>query len=170
MRASPTRVGTRRAESGVSLVEIVAVVLITAILLSLSWNAVRSSRATGRTLSALAAAHAYGNAIDLFARDHKGRYPAGPGTADWPTNGPNGVGGGPAADVLGQRRYYLRSLPEAIENGSVTFNGSGGARLSYRQVGGGDGYELMLTIEGRPPCVVRGGDAGPPSANACGRR
>jgi type II secretory pathway pseudopilin PulG len=152
------------------MVELLVVVIIIAILLGLAFSAVRSSRATGRTLGSLSAAHAYGNAIDQFARDHRGRYPRAPGSPDWPTNGPNGTGGGPAADVLGQRRYYLRSVPESIQDGTVTFGSGGPARLSYRQVGGGKGYELTLTVDGRPPCVVRGGDVGGSAANECGRR
>ncbi len=152
------------------MVELLVVMVIAAILMAVGIASVHTSRATGRTLGALSTAHAYANAIDLFARDHRGRYPAAPGSADWPTGGKFGAGGGPAADVLGDRRYYLRAVPESVQNDSVTFSSTGPARLSYRQVAGGAGYELTLTVDGRPPCVVRGGDAGTASAPECGRR
>lgn len=154
-----------------SMVELIVVMLIIAILATLATMSVGSARGTGRMLSTMAAAHAYGNAIDRFARDHHGRYPAGPGSADWPTTGSHGAGRGPAADVLGSMRYYLRSVPESVQDGSVTFGPSGPARLSYSQLRGGAAYELVVTVDGRPPCAIRGGAAGAGSGiRECGRR
>lgn len=171
MFATPKRAAIRTSERGLSLVELLVVMLIIAILMAIGFSSVNSARSTGRMLAAMSAAESYGNAIDQFARDHRGRYPLGPGSADWPTDGPHRAGGGPAADVLGSHRYYLRMVPEAVQDATITFSGSGPARLSYRQLGGGAGYELTLTVDGRAPCAVRGGDtAGASSANECGRR
>ena len=73
--------------------------------------------------------------------------------------------------MLGDIRDYMRAAPESVQDGTITFGGGGQARLSYGQLGGGSGYELVLQVEGRPPCAVRGGvSTGASSANECGRR
>ena len=148
------------------MIELIVVMLIVGVLLTLAFGTIRSSRSGGRSLTAIATAHAYGDAIDQFAREHRGRYPTGPGTADWRI-----AERGPTADVLGELRYYMRQRPEPVQDGTVTWSGGGGAVLAYRQLGGGAGYELTLTVKDRPPCAVRGGNtAGESGVNDCGRR
>ncbi len=156
----------RRNEQAVTLFEIVAVLLIIAIILSIGLSMLRSSRGAGRALSALTVAHAYGDAVDAFAREHRGRFPEAPGSTDW-----SDAERGPEAGPLGDVRYYLRRTPEPVQDGTVTMGGSGDAVLTYRQLGNGAGYEIEVAVTGRPPCVVRGGSPTVASGTAeCGRR
>ncbi len=143
--------------------------IIIAILAGIAMWSIRSSRNTGRYLAAVSAAQAYASGIEDFARDHHGRYPGVPGTPDWP--GTRGGERGPAANVLGQQRYYLRAVPEPIQDGSIRFGPSGDGRITYRLLAGGTGYELRINVAGRKPCVLRGGKTtGAPTALKCTRR
>lgn len=159
----------RSHERAIGLVEVLVVLLITGILIGLGVWSITSARSAGRTVGTMTAAHAYGDAIERFARDHRGRFPGAPGTADWP--GGADARRGPAANVLGTKRYFLRSIPESVQDGSVAFNGAGPATLRYRQLNGGSGYELIVSVTNRPPCAVRGGNTtGASPMNECGRR
>ena len=107
-------------EHAFTLVEIIVVLVIVAILASLAVMSLGSSRSTGQTFNAVAAANAYANAADRFARDHNGRYPRAPGDpVDWPN-----VKKGPSASVLGESRHYLPRIPESIQDGSVVLGTS----------------------------------------------
>lgn len=149
------------------MVEVMVVLFIVGVLVALGAMSVRSSRATGQTMAAISVAQEYANAADDYARDHRGRYPGAPGSADWPD-----VDRGPSAEVLGEQRFYLRAVPEPVVDGTVSWTARGPVpQLAYRQLNGGSGYELTLTIEGRPPCAFRGGnDAGGSDAVPCSRR
>lgn len=161
-----------RPESAFTLVELLVVLLIAGILLSLSFYALGSARKSGRHIAAVAAANAYADAADRFAREHEGRYPAAPGA-----RGPSGVdwdGGaqarrGPKSDVLGRVKYYLRTVPEAVQDGSVAFGRSGPARIDYRPSAGGTGFVMTVTVAGSTPCVITGG-AATDARKACSKR
>lgn len=153
---SPTR--GRSTEPAIGVVEVMVVVLIVAILASLAAVGVQSSRRTGQLLSASSAARAYVVALDDYARDHGGRYPAGPGSRDWSTTDATGP---VAVQLGGESRPYLRRVPESIQDGSLAFARRGRARIWYSQLAGGRGYELRVDVEGRPACVIRGGRVAP---------
>lgn len=145
------------------MVELMVVVLIVGVLASLAAWGVHSSRRSGQLMGASSAARAYVVAVDDFARDHGGRYPAGPGSRDWSTTPARG----PVATLAGgEARPYLRRVPESIQDGSLAFATTGRARLWYRQLAGGRAYELRIDVEGRPPCAVRGGRSAARSAIA----
>lgn len=147
-------------EAAVGMVEVMVVLLIVGLLASLAAWGVQSSRRTGQVLGSSSAARAYTVALDDFARDHGGRYPTGPGTRDWSTTPARG----PVATLAGgEVRPYLRRVPESIQDGSVAFATTGRARIWYRQLAGGRGYELRVDVEGRPPCAIHGGRAAAPA-------
>lgn len=162
----PPRRTTSR-EGAFTLMEVLIVMAILAILSSIGIWSVRSSQATGRVLAATAAAHAYGNAVDEFARDHGGRYPATVGSADWSTRPERGP---VAAQLGGEEHPYLRRVPEPMQDGTLSFSSRGPARLDYRQTSGGRGFEILVSVAGRAPCAVRGGDARGITPPTCAQR
>lgn len=164
-----TRVTPRStAESGFTIVELMVVLLIAAILMGISMYGVRSARKSGRHVAAVSTAQAYADAADRFAREHDGRYPAAPGgTVDW--DGGANAQRGPKSDSLGTIRYYLRDVPEEVQDGRITIQQPGPASIQYQQTGGGTGFIMTVTIQDSTPCVVLGG-AATSSVRACSRR
>lgn len=164
----------RRRESATTLVEILIVVLIMLILVCLGIYGVASSRRSGNTLMAISVAQAYADAADRFAREHDGFYPAAPGETgaggmDW--EGGAGAARGPKSDTLGQRKFYLRSIPEAVQDKRVVIGsrGSAVARIEYLSTPNRRGYRIRVTITGQPPCTITGGSARD-SGRQCSRR
>lgn len=138
--------------------------LIVGVLASISLYAVRSARSSGNSALATSTANAYADAIDRFARDHDGRYPAAIGSTDWPD-----AVRGPFARVLGEHRLYLRSIPESVQTGQVTIGGGAGDyRIDYRPQPGG--YLLEVTRRDQDPCVIVGGAASADGRTECSRR
>lgn len=164
----------RRRESAFTLVEILVVLVILAIFVCLGLYGIGSARKSGNSLMAISVAQAYADAADRFAREHDGFYPAapgesGPGGMDW--EGGAGAAQGPKSDALGQRKFYLRSIPEAVQDKRVVI-GSGGnavARIEYVPTPDRRGYTLRVTINDVPPCSITGGSA-PDSGRQCSRR
>lgn len=163
-----------RRESALTLVEILVVLVIILILMSLGLYGVSSARRSGNTVMATSVAQAYADAADRFAREHDGFYPAAPGESgptgmDW--EGGAGAARGPKSDTLGQRKFYLRSIPEAVQDERVVF-GSGGsaiARIEYVSTTNRRGYTLRVTVDDQPPCSITGGNAAD-SGRQCSRR
>ncbi|MCW2928034.1 MAG: hypothetical protein JWM86_2002 [Thermoleophilia bacterium] len=154
-------------EHGLTLVEVLVVMVIIAVLSGISVASIQSSRASGRLSATTTSGFAYANAIDEFARDHNGRYPAGVGTADWARAAERG----PVSTQLGGDAHpYLRSVPEPVQDGRVSFDAAGPARLQYRSVSGGRGYELIVTVQDRDPCAIRGGESAGTTPRTCARR
>lgn len=157
----------RRLEDGWSLIEVVVVLVIVAVLIALGMAGISSSRSSGQLLSATSAANAYANALDGFARDHRGRYPANVGSADWSTPASKG----PVSGLLGSTTPYLKTVPESVQDGSITFGTlASGPSITYTQLGGGTGYELVVTVPKRPTCSIRGGDTTSSTLPECSRR
>jgi type II secretory pathway pseudopilin PulG len=150
-------------EGGIGLVEVLVALCIIGILMAVSIYSIHGARKSGRYLAAVAVAHAYANAADMFARDHDGRYPAAPGSADWP----NAVRG-PVAQQLGTMNRYLRSVPESVQSGQVGVH-AGATRITYENVGG-TGYRIQVTAPGDTPCALTGGSATIGTMRACSTR
>jgi prepilin-type N-terminal cleavage/methylation domain-containing protein len=142
-------------EHGFSLVELLVVMVIILIMGTFALLSAGNSRSAGRSSSAIAAANAYADSIDRFAREHQGRFPAAPGSVDWP--GGAEARKGPVADVLGEKRTYLRTVPESIQSNSVTFGTPSDAAVTYAASANGASYELVVTVKDRPTCAIRGG-------------
>lgn len=155
-------------EHAFTMVELLVVLVITAILAGIAIMGLGSSRATGQTFNAVAVANAYASAADRFARDHNGRYPRAPGDAtDWPN-----VRRGPSAPVLARERFYLSRVPESVQDGSVVLGASTTKpSVTYTQLGRGAGYEFIVSVPGRPACHIVGGTStGASSLQTCSRR
>ncbi|MCW2955637.1 MAG: hypothetical protein JWO69_506 [Thermoleophilia bacterium] len=149
------------------MIEILAVMAVVGILLAIGANMLQGARSAGRLTQAMSAADAYATAADQFARDHGGRYPGAPGSADWPAGAD--AAKGPRSTVLGTARaqYYLRSVPEVVQGGTVTF-GTGTTSVTYRVEG--RGYAIVLKVPGRDDCAVRGGGANGTTPKTCVER
>lgn len=154
----PTRSRHARSEHAIGLVEIVVVLLIIAITLSIGFNAIRSARQAGTLNAAVSTAQEYANAADRFRRDHDGRYPGAPGSADWPSaerdKGPK------ASNNLLGAQTYLKQVPEAVQSGTISIESSptAAAWLEYRPRG--SGFEITVRFQsGRDPCSIVGGGA-----------
>lgn len=159
-----------RRESGITLIEIIVVLVLIAIMMGVAIFSIRSSRNAGSALAAIAAAQAYADAADSFARDHDGRYPGAHGSTDWP--GGAAAARGPFDDALGERRFYLKQVPEAVQDQRIGVGApvrTGQPYFAYAQTGGGTGYRITLHVPGRPTCVINGG-ATPDTGARCSRR
>lgn len=150
---APTPLGR---ESAVGLLEILIVLFLIAVMLTIGLHGIRSARSAGTLNVAIASAQDYASAIDRFRRDHNGRYPRPPGSADWP--GGDDAIRGPRSASLGTNTY-LRKVPEAVQSGIVVIGarGDAAAGLNYRTVG--TGYEIVVDVRDRTPCALRGGGA-----------
>lgn len=155
----------RTNEGGFSVIELAVVCLIVMILIAVTIFSVSSSRAGGQMMAARAAAQAYANAADDFARDHQGRYPGALGSDDWPKV-QGSFENGPVASVLasGAGRKYLRRVPEAVQSDQLEVAAVGtmaqdGAIMTYRPAAQGRGYIIQLQVPGREPCQIYGGSA-----------
>lgn len=137
--------------------ELLVAMTIIAILMTAAMYGVRSARTSGSSIAAVTAAHAYADAADSFAREHDGRYPGAPGSEDWA--GGAEAAKGPMDEILGERRYYLRRIPEAVQGGSVSIGGSGAAAISYAP--SPQGYVITVSVADHAagPCVILGGTA-----------
>ena len=155
MHTEPHTSGRTARERAVTMMELLAVLVIVAILMALGVWAVGSARSSGEVTAGVAVANAYGNAIDQFARDHSGRFPDGPGSAEWPE-----AAAGPRDDSLGVDKGYLRSVPQAVTSGQVSFHGSSDAEIELTYERTGDGYALVIAQDGEELCAVGAGNLG----------
>lgn len=110
-----------RAEIGIGLVEVVVALLIIGVIgafavQSLVGTKQHSSTSEGRTV-----ARSLGEGIEQFKRDHGGRLPTAPGTADW------GNGWHSPVDAANGNKPYLRgSSVESLTDGSAALQTAGG--------------------------------------------
>jgi hypothetical protein len=76
---------------------------------------------------------------------------------DWPAAG---VELGPVANLMGTKKYYLRTVPEAVRDGrvKVAVGTPPGAldppSVTYRV--DGTGYRLEVRVDGTPTCALYG--------------
>lgn len=146
-------------ERGVSLVEVLVVLVIVGVLIAVVAMGRQSSSRAGSQTVALAAAASYKDSIEAFRRDHGGRAPVWGAANDWPATIQakrlglaNASGGrwGPV-NIGSNGRPYLDRVPEGIASGRVQLVGSNTttaapsvkARIVYERVGS-NGYRLMV--------------------------
>lgn len=152
------------------MVEMMVIVLIVGLLLGVGMWSIRSARQSGQTVAAIAAAQAYADAVDEFARDHGGSYPSLP--SDWNAN----LAKGPQDTVLSTdsaSNRYLRRVPESIQDGTVTIAASASPSkptIVYAAENGNRGYRIEIHVPGRDTCAVRGGNATSTSPATCSAR
>ncbi len=134
----------RAGEHGISLVEVIVVLLIIAILVGIVATGKQSTQRAGAMTAARAAGASYHDAIQQFMRDHGGRAPR------WGADWPNAAAGPINAASMG--RPYLDQAPEGVTNGRVlVVDGAGGgatageakSRVAYVRVGE-RGYRLLV--------------------------
>lgn len=127
-------------EHGISLVEVLVVLMIVLILGAIGTMSLRGSRETGGRMEARAAARLYADAAQRFQLDHGRRTPV-LGSTDWPTANAGPVkrfamGGAPTI-----RPYLTKNIPDVMTRTSELgsrFAGSPVARggtLVYRRSG-----------------------------------
>ncbi|MCW2955556.1 MAG: hypothetical protein JWO69_425 [Thermoleophilia bacterium] len=136
MHARPHRAGA----DGFTLIEVIIVMVILAIMLTITIGAFRSGRDSSSTSKVVAAGTSYADAIEQFGTDARGRYPEGIGSQDWPvaTEGPR------SALARGNGRY-LRSIPEAVQDKLVGVGAAGpDGHLLYVPRPDRTGYELRV--------------------------
>lgn len=156
---------TKQREQGFSLVELLVVLLIIIILLAVSIYSTQSAKNSGARIQAVATARAYEQAIDRFAATHGGMVPA--ASTDWPAAT---AAEGPIANINGEKKRYLKSIPETVQDGHIsivvgasTTSGSGAnTTVSYVPVGTA-GYRLELTSPRFEACAIYGRGALPGS-------
>ncbi|MBC7643815.1 MAG: prepilin-type N-terminal cleavage/methylation domain-containing protein [Thermoleophilia bacterium] len=120
-------------EAGYSLVELMIVVVVIAIVMSAAVMVFHSARSSAGASSATSVAKAYREAVEQFSTDHQGRLPRAIGTPEWPV----AVQGPITEPGLARKNgRYLRSIPEAVSDGSIGV-GSGGnfGHIEYRVSG-----------------------------------
>jgi prepilin-type N-terminal cleavage/methylation domain-containing protein len=124
MIPAPHASRARRAprESAFTLVEMLVVLVIAAILIGIGILSLRSSQDRGNTIQATTTAHAVGEGIEQFQRDHGGRLPTNPGTTDW-----NGGWLSPADEGNQQRPYVKKAALGPLTEGIVSLETSTGA-------------------------------------------
>ena len=143
-----------RKEHGLSIIEVVVVLVIIAILASFGIWTLDHSRDVGIVRAGVDAAQAYDNAVDQFRRDHAGVAPDVPGSADWPDaeKGPK-----PQMAATYEVYRYLRSIPDGIRTGTVELQSPGSthiAGLTYTRLAGDRDYELVLEFDGQVMCSL----------------
>jgi type II secretory pathway pseudopilin PulG len=145
-------------ENGFALLELIVVMAIIIILMGLGVLGIQNARSTGSLALAISTARAYEQAIDRFAAAHGGRVPA-VGT-DWPTTA-EGAARGPVADVMGTKRFFMRSVPESVQSdrvlvgvGTAPTAPAGESTITY--LIDGTGYRIEIRARNRPPCAVYG--------------
>jgi prepilin-type N-terminal cleavage/methylation domain-containing protein len=151
----PTRhVGQRvDAERGVSLVEVVVVLLIVAILAGSILAGRNSTKRAGAVTAARAAGASYHDAIEAFMRDHGGRVPIWGDNNDWRDSALSGSGVPAGSGAGGQwgpinvsavSKPYLEKIPEGIASGRVVIVNSGTTTSS-------PGVRSRLVYQAIPP-------------------
>jgi prepilin-type N-terminal cleavage/methylation domain-containing protein len=142
----------RRGERGLTLVEMMVVLVIVVVIMGLAMQSVRGSRNTGGTMEVRAVALRYADAVERFKADHGRRVPQ-LGSATWPT----------ADAKLGPRTVVnvKQPLPEILErpeplNAEIVAGGSpapeGGTIVYERRTP----YQFTVTAywNGKSVCVA----------------
>lgn len=163
----PLRRTRRSGDAGFTLIEVLVVMLIMVILMGLVIGKLSGSKRSTYAKSAIAAALTYGDAVDAYMADHGQRVPK-PNTSAWPA-----LRWGPVDQMLagpaGGAKPYLRTIPEHVESGLVSFESpspNAQAHIDYQARANGQ-YVLRVTVHGRPSatCVVTNAPA--PNMKRC---
>lgn len=166
-------------ERGFTLVEMIIILCIIAVLLPIGLISMRTSRDNGKTMSAVAVAQVYADGIDRFAREHSGRYPQPPGSADWSGStgstckkGAPTIACGPMSDVLGDLKFYVRKVPETIQDRSVLIGSTSPSlpSLSYQVDANAASYAIVVTVPHLAPCAIRSGPTSLTTYKECSLR
>lgn len=170
-------------ESGFSLVEIVAVVVVILVLLSIGVLAFRGAKRTTQYKAAASAAYTYADAIEAYMADN-GQVPPALGSPEWPAgtrearvNGPiNLMVRDPATNK--PKRYARAAALEKVLDGLVDFGPNkagappGAAAYITYSVSGGSYTLLVETLPVSPgeavqTCVVTNATALPSGTMRC---
>ncbi len=165
MRVLPAR------ESGVALIEVVIVLIISATMMAVAMSSRESNGTSATRAGAISAARALGDAVNDFRKDHGGRSPA-LGTADWPTGTVAQRNRGPINTYTG--RPYLRGKAlDVLSSDIARVVGPGGTApdpvrfvLQLSTAGGRPGGWAIVVRDKRakaPPCHITGGAIAIPS-------
>jgi prepilin-type N-terminal cleavage/methylation domain-containing protein len=152
----------RRGERGLTLVEMMVVLVIVVVIMGLAMQSVRGSRNTGGTMEVRAVALRYADAVERFKADHGRRVPQ-LGSATWPTADAK-LGPRTVVNVGGSSttKYYVKQpLPEILErpeplNAEIVAGGSpapeGGTIVYERRTP----YQFTVTAywNGKSVCVA----------------
>lgn len=161
-RVAHARPVARQREHAVTMVELIVVVLIVAVIVFAGLAALGGSKDTAQLSRARSAAVQLGEAVQQFQRDHGGRPPGQPGTADWGNGWVSPVDRG-----NGNRPYLSRRAVEAVSDGAVSIEGSAGAtgpgasptaRIRYLANPARNSYALVVYVRERgrlaPRCFI----------------
>jgi prepilin-type N-terminal cleavage/methylation domain-containing protein len=171
-----------RDERGLTIVEMLVVLLIIAILMAAMLYAFRGSKQTTYYKAAIAAAQSYSDGIEAFMADN-GQTPPRLGTTDWPNANRAKRVAGPVNSMLvdaatHQPKTYMRAGSlDAIQNGTVDFGTSKAsapatarAYITYQVVGS----DYRLVVETLPSsggkilqCVVTNAASLPTGMKRC---
>lgn len=152
----------RRSESGVTLLEMLVVLVIIAILIGLLVSNMGGSKDTASKAAGRQVARAYYETAVDFASDNGGAVPR-PGTTDWPTSRPE-LGPVNFLNKTAQQRY-LRNVPEAVTDGRARLVTTGGGstgstgaplRITYTRTGA-QSFEIVAALRGTPFCRLANG-------------
>lgn len=107
-------------EDGITLIEVMIVIVIVAILMSIAVPAFTTSRHTANSKLVRTTAASYREAIDAFTLDRSGRVPDTADANQWPASA---IAAGPLEPVndprTGLPRTYLRGTPTSVSDGTV---------------------------------------------------
>lgn len=158
----------QRREAGVSIVELLVVMLIVTIISAIIFSQMAGGRDAGEKSQGRQVARAYYEVANDFAADNGGSVPVA-SSANWPSasfqRGPINH-----LNVLtGQR--YLRTIPEAIGNGRVRLVGGSGSTpsagptsapvLVRYTVTTPQTFLIVASRKGTPYCKLANGPGGP---------
>jgi type II secretory pathway pseudopilin PulG len=147
------------------MVEVIVVLVIIGVMVGIATLSLRGSHARSNSSQARSVAQQLGESIQQFQRDHGGRPPGTPGTADW-----GGKYLAPVDQGNGDRSYASAASLDALNSGAVALETTSGvarpgatkvARIRYYDNPATNLYALVVFIDRdgtlKPVCYVSNG-------------